>query len=632
MFRSSRQLSSQLRMLLPCALASAAILYASVGVMAATQPNVILILTDDQGYGDMSCHGNPDLKTPEIDRLYGDSVRLTDFHVDPTCSPSRAALMTGRYSSRVGVWLTYGSRHHLGRNEVCLADVFRNSGYRTAIFGKWHLGDNYPYRPQDRGFDESLIHGGGMIGETPDYWGNDYYDDVYLRNGEPQRARGYCTDVWFEESMKFIDRNRDQPFFIYLATNAPHGPLHVPEKYTRAFRSNPNVPAERAYFYGMIANIDENLGRLRSHLASLKIERNTLIVFMNDNGTGHGVSLTSRGKPSRDGWIEEGTKQRGFNAGMRGRKGSAYEGGHRAACFMHWPAGGLAGGRDLGGLTAHLDVMPTLIDLCDLKPSRLIAFDGTSLAKPLLASAQYVEPRTLLVHHQGRFGKSIGEGMPIFEKDYCVMSNPWRLVGKQLFNLGNDPGQRIDVAGEHPEVASRLREEYERWWDDISERWDEPNPFVVDPQKQRTVMLSSQNYLGSDVAYHQHHVRSAMPIRDCWTWIDVRVPGEYRITVRRWPREVERAMSDVAETYDIDPTRHYVKDFLLNLPTRPIAVSKVNLRVGEFDETLQVEPNAKQAEFVVPMRLGLQRISSSLIKENGNASSAYYIYIDPLGK
>ncbi len=238
------------------------------------KPNVIVIITDDQGYGDLSCHGNPWLKTPEMDRLYTDGVRLTDFHVDPTCAPTRAALMTGRYSARTGVWLTYGSRHHLRRDEVTMADVFQQHGYRTAIFGKWHLGDNYPFRPTDRGFDESLIHGGGVIGETPDYWDNNYYDDTYFRNNRPEKVKGYCTDVWFDETIRFMEANRDRPFFVYLSTNAPHGPLHVPERYRIPYAAQ---GARRAAFYGMIASIDENLGRLRTALTALRLERDTIV-------------------------------------------------------------------------------------------------------------------------------------------------------------------------------------------------------------------------------------------------------------------------------------------------------------------------------------------------------------------
>ncbi|MEM7396011.1 MAG: sulfatase-like hydrolase/transferase [Verrucomicrobiota bacterium] len=245
----------------------------------AAPPNVILVITDDQGYGDLACHGNPVLKTPHLDRLHQESVRLTDFHVDPTCSPTRAALMTGRYAQRVGVWLTFLGRHRIRADEPTMADVFSAGGYRTAIFGKWHLGDNFPFRPQDRGFDETLIHGGGVVSEAPDYWDNDYYDDVYFRNGKPDAVRGYCTDVWFDEAMRFISRHRSRPFFIYLAANAPHGPLHVPDAFVKPYR-DAGIPERRARFYGMIANIDENMGRLRRHLQQEDLDENTLMIFL----------------------------------------------------------------------------------------------------------------------------------------------------------------------------------------------------------------------------------------------------------------------------------------------------------------------------------------------------------------
>src|SRR5262245_5713972 len=199
-------------------------------------PNVVVILTDDQGYGDLSCHGNTVLKTPNLDRLHGRSVRLTNFHVDPTCSPTRAALMTGRYSSRTGVWHTIMGRSILRRDEVTLAELFARAGYRTGIFGKWHLGDNFPYRPQDRGFHDCVVHGGGGVGQTPDFWGNRYFDDTYLENGRPRRFAGYCTDVFFDQALAFLDRHKARPFFLYLATNAPHAPYRVPERYRQVYR------------------------------------------------------------------------------------------------------------------------------------------------------------------------------------------------------------------------------------------------------------------------------------------------------------------------------------------------------------------------------------------------------------
>lgn len=227
------------------------------------RPNVVLVITDDQGYGDLGCHGNPIIQTPNIDALHSQSVRLTNFHVGPTCAPTRAGLMTGRYCNCTGVWHTIGGRSLLRKDEITLGDVFRAGGYRTGMFGKWHLGDNYPFRPHDRGFDEALYHGGGGVSQTNDWWGNDYFDDIYLRNGEPEAFQGYCTDVWFSQAMDFVERNRQQPFFCYLSTNAPHSPHNVPERYARLYEG---LPCERDRFYGMITNIDDNMARLRAHL------------------------------------------------------------------------------------------------------------------------------------------------------------------------------------------------------------------------------------------------------------------------------------------------------------------------------------------------------------------------------
>jgi arylsulfatase A-like enzyme len=230
------------------------------------RPNVILIITDDQGYGDMACLGNDRIKTPHMDQLFSESTRLTDFHVSPTCAPTRAALMTGHYSNRTGVWHTVGGRSLLSENEVTMADVFSANGYATGIFGKWHLGDNYPFRPQDRGFQEVLVHGAGGVGQGPDFWDNDYYDDTYFHNGEPKKYTGYCTDVWFDNAIQFIDRKvqEDQPFFCYISTNAPHSPFFVDNEYAEVYRDMDNVPVPS--FNGMITNIDDNLGNLMKYL------------------------------------------------------------------------------------------------------------------------------------------------------------------------------------------------------------------------------------------------------------------------------------------------------------------------------------------------------------------------------
>jgi arylsulfatase A-like enzyme len=349
---------------------------------AASPPNVVLIITDDQGYGDLSCHGNKELKTPALDALHARSVRLTNFHVDPTCSPTRSALLTGRYSSRTGVWHTIRGRSLLRKDEVTLPQTLAAAGYRTGIFGKWHLGDNYPYRAQDRGFQESLVLGGGGVGQTPDSWGNDYFDDTFLRNGKPEAQTGYCTDVFFRAATEFIERNRRHPFFAYIATNAPHSPYLVADTYSRPFREA-GIPSPRAEFYGMIANIDENVGRLMARLDEWGLRDDTIVVWMTDNGSAAGTG---------DGG--------GFGAGMRGRKGSEYDGGHRVPCFLsrgsQWRPN-----RDVGRLTAHIDLMPTLLELCGVPFPKNVEFDGKSLVPLLREKPEAWPERTLFVRNGG---------------------------------------------------------------------------------------------------------------------------------------------------------------------------------------------------------------------------------------
>ncbi len=349
----------------------------------AAPPNVILIITDDQGYGDLACHGNPIVKTPNLDKLHAESIRLTNFHVDPTCSPTRSALMTGRYSSRVGVWHTVMGRSLLRKDEVTMANLFAANSYQTGMFGKWHLGDNYPYRPQDRGFREVLTHGGGAISNTPDWWGNNYFDDTLRHNGAWEKQKGYCTDVFFAAATRFIEQNKDRPFFAYIPTNAPHAPYNVPEKFSKPYVDK-GVPQPRANFYGMITCIDENVGRLMAMLKERGLEQNTIVIYMTDNGSAIPVN-----EKTGD----------GFSAGMRAFKGSEYDGGHRVPCFIRWP-GTLTGGRDVSKVTAHIDLLPTLIDLCSLKKPDKVEFDGKSLRQLLANDKPDWPERTLFVHSQ----------------------------------------------------------------------------------------------------------------------------------------------------------------------------------------------------------------------------------------
>ena len=313
----------------------------------AKKPNVIVVMTDDQGYGDLRCHGNPVVQTPHLDALHAESVRLTNFHVDPTCSPTRAALLTGCYSHRVNVWHTICGRNRLHRNQATIADYFRSAGYATGHFGKWHLGGQFPFRPIDRGFDEWLGQGDGGTGAISDYWGNNRVDDMYLHNGEPVYREGYGPDIFFDAAMAFArdQAQQEQPFFIYLATYIPHNPCSLPDKEWVA-RLREKVPLNIAYFLASIERADANLGRLMYFLEEEQLADDTILIFLTDNGTASGDPV--------------------YNAGMRGKKGSVFEGGHRVPCFLRWRNGELAHGRDVSQLTAHIDLLPTLADACDL--------------------------------------------------------------------------------------------------------------------------------------------------------------------------------------------------------------------------------------------------------------------------
>ena len=387
-----------------------------------SKPNVIFVLTDDQGYGDLSCHGNPVIKTPYLDVLREESVRFTDFHVSPMCTPTRGELMTGQDALRNGATFVCMGRSLINPELPTIADIFGNNGYRTGHFGKWHLGDNYPYRPQDRGFQETIHHPAWGITSAADYFGNDYFDDTYRHNGEYEAFEGYCTDVWFDEAMKWIERSDDGPFFAYIATNAPHTPLWVPDKYRQPYLEQVDYPV--ASFFGMIVNIDENMARLDTFLKEKGLYDNTILIYMTDNGTANGEPV--------------------YNAGMRGKKTMLYEGGHRVPFFIRWPEGGLGVPRDISDMTHGTDCAPTLVSLCGLEIPEGIAFDGVSLADLLRGECEHLEDRMKVVQYgqtENKERRFTGKG------NAAVLWDRWRLVDyEELYNLDDDPGQENNIA------------------------------------------------------------------------------------------------------------------------------------------------------------------------------------------
>ena len=424
-----------------------------------SRPNIIFILTDDQGYGDISAHGNPILKTPNLDRLHREGVRFTDFHVSPTCSPTRSALLTGRHEFKNGVTHTIYERERLTLKATTLAEVLKAAGYRTGIFGKWHLGDEPRYWPNRRGFDEMFIHGAGGIGQTypgscGDAPGNSYFNPAVLHNGRFVRTEGYCTDVFFAQATKWIETIKGKPpFLAWIALNAPHAPLQVrPEDEARYAGKVANTNAAR--FFGMIANIDDNVGRLLGKLAEWGIERDTLVIFMNDNGTDGGVLA-------------------GYNAGMRGKKGTPWIGGTRAASFWRWPGRIVPG--DAMALSAHIDFFPTLVELAGAKLSRKVRrqVQGRSLV-PLLEYPSAPMPDRVLITHVGRWPKG-GLREDWKYKACSVRNTRWHLVSPdggreprwQLFDVQMDPGEKNDVATVNLEVVASLAKDFEDWWKEI---------------------------------------------------------------------------------------------------------------------------------------------------------------------
>jgi arylsulfatase A-like enzyme len=432
---------------------------------ASRRPNVVIILSDDQGYGDLSAHGNPELKTPNLDRLRGESVRLTDFHVAPMCTPTRGQLLTGVDALRNGATSVTAGRSLLRQGLPTMAEIFKASGYRTGIFGKWHLGDSWPNLPQHRGFDESVYHIGWGVSSLAATWLNDNFDDLFFHNGKLEKYPGYCTDVWFEQSMKWMKERqlRNEPFFVYLPTNAPHGPQWVADKYKQPYQGK--GPAR---FFGMIANLDENMGRLDQFLRANSLYDDTIVIFMNDNGGTAGVNT--------------------FNAGMRDRKASYYEGGHRAICFLRWPAGGLRAAGDVDALTEVQDLLPTLIDLLSLRAPKGAKFDGVSLAALLRGKTDTLpslQDRILVVQY----------GQTPARYEAAVMWNKWRLVkGTELYDLKTDPGQQRNVAAEHTDVAQKLRGHYDVWWAEVGPRVAEFVPIVIGAPQENPVRLTAVDW------------------------------------------------------------------------------------------------------------------------------------------
>ena len=574
------------------------------------RPNVVFVLTDDQGYPPMGCHGHPFMRTPHLDAFHSESVRFEQFHTGTTCAPTRAGLMTGHYCNSTGVWHTIGGRSLLRRDEWSLAAALGEAGYRTGMFGKWHLGDDYPYRPQDRGFQRVVCHGGGGISQQPDYWGNDYFDDTYMVDGEPRPYEGYCTDVFFREALTFIEANRQTPFFCYISTNAPHGPFNVEPQYRDLYTGHTQSEAY-ARFLGMITNIDENFGRLRDRLRELDLEDNTILIFMSDNGQ------TGVGDPAAE----------MYNAGMRGSKGSPYDGGHRVPFLVRWPDGGISTARTIEQLTSYVDFMPTLLDLCGVDVPAGRSFHGESL-RPLLAgdvdahwTERVIATDTQRVAH------------PLKWRLSCVMEDTWRLVNRtELYNIADDPGQQEDVAAQHPALVAELQKAYEDWWALCATQMGDDVPLSIGSEVQEKTVLRThdiRNEQDHSTVWNQGQVRQGQACHGWWE-VMVETEGEYEFDLRRWPEEAGHRVCGGIEGEDVTyrkdgiqpgAERFYCGGVALALDTAGLAVS------GLSEQCVSVGPDARGAVIRMHLPAGPRHVRAQFSSSGGFYSSAYYVYV-----
>ena len=484
-----------------------------VTAKAVKRPNVVVVLTDDQGYSDVGFNGNPIVKTPVLDRFAAGAAVFEQFYAAPVCSPSRASLMTGRYPFRTGVLATQEGLSILRPTETTLAEALKTAGYRTGLFGKWHLGDNAPSRPMDQGFDRSLTFVGGMIGAPYNPMdGNAYFNPVLIDDGVEKRFDGYCADIFTDAAIRFVKSSSGSPFFVYLALNTPHHPLTVPETYAAPYRAA-GLSEETSRFYGMISNIDDNFGKMLGALKEAGVADNTLIIFLSDNGTS---SLHHQ----KDLW----------ERGLRGRKTSVYEGGIRVPAAMKLP--GTSGGEGLRLDTPAniIDVFPTVLAVCGLPLPSGVELDGRSLL-PLLSGGKPPEQgRLLYVQFHGGTRPEAYRNMAVCNGQYKLVQPVGRgsepcspeTMRFELYKLGSDPLERNDIAGLHPETVARLKAEYDTWFKEVCKNGFEPVRTWVGCGRQNPVMLTRQDWVGGGLFDG-----------DLGTYLlDVKSGGTYRITCR----------------------------------------------------------------------------------------------------
>ena len=611
---------------------------ASMSASAPAKPNIVLIVTDDQGSGDIGVNQNPIIKTPSLDALSQQSVSFTNFHVDPTCSPTRAALLTGKHSLYAGVWHTILGRYMLGPEHQTLAEVLQENSYNTGIFGKWHLGDNYPYRPQDQGFNEVLIHGGGGVGQTPDFWGNTQFDDTYYHNGTPKKFEGYATKIWFDEAKDFITKhnekssasNTNEPYFAYIALNAPHGPYRAPQEYIQPYEDE-GLGRNQASFYGMITYIDEQVGSLRSFLTDNGDIENTIFVFMTDNGSSMWITQddTSINKGFAD--LQAAHPDWVANNGLRGYKGQVYEGGHKVPIYLSYPKAGLTGG-ELDQLTAHYDVMPTLLALADIEiedelNEKLSGVSLAALIEPCDSDTCTKQKQTLVDTLENRSVVITNQRVdqPSPKRPTAVAFQDWRLISRngkdELYYLGDDPTQQNNLVASRPDMLKQLKETKDAWWSEAQNRGFKDRFIGVGYPQENPVRLNAMDWMevpeGQKVPWFIGHQPPA-PERDYVHWITEE--SEYQPLP--WYIEVAQA------------GQYKVSAYYHDVPAgTPVLKKHCVIDANTKQHLVKVHGRASHCQATIDLEAGEQKISAWFTDDKqGKAKekAAFYLYIEKL--
>ena len=535
----------------------------AVSAASPSGPNVVLIMSDDQGIGDFGVMGNGIMETPHIDAMARRSAQMTTFYVSPVCAPTRACLMTGRYNYRTRVVDTWIGRAMMEPAEVTVAESLAAAGYATGIFGKWHLGDNYPMRAMDQGFHEALVHRGGGLGQPADPAENDnrYTDPILFHNGQQVETKGYCTDVYFDAAMNFMQQasEKKQPFFVYLATNAPHGPFHdVPEDLRKhystkdvaslAIRSRDLSKRGRKVLTAiaaMVTNIDDNVGRLFDKLDALGITDDTIVIYMVDNGPNTLRYVTKN---------------------FRGRKSDVHEGGIRSPLWVQWP-GHLTAGHKNDTPVAHIDIMPTILAACGAKPPKDVKLDGRNFW-PLLEGRQIDWPeRSIVIQtHRGN--------QPVRFHHFMIRDARWKLLHPtgfghegfkepptfeklELYDIVADPAETNNLAADHPEIVARLKDEYSRWFDDVSTTREDnyaPPRIHIGSEHENPLTLTRQDWRdggwGPDSNGHwELHVATAGKYDIRLDFLAAENPGTATIEIAGVTKQIDTAAKQATVTF-----------------------------------------------------------------------------------